>query len=89
MYNGRQITMEASARALLLDNSANVYVCGNAVPNSLLIKYSQGGGPITRKDIVPMQENVINQIKLYPNPAATQITIQNINNKMLGNLIDL
>ena len=72
--------------ALLLDNSANVYVCGSAAPNSLLIKYSQGGGSITRKDIVPMQENVMNQIKLYPNPAANQITIQNINNKMLGDL---
>lgn len=79
-YNG------GVARALLLDNSENVYVCGAAIPNSLLIKYSQGGGPITRKDIVPVQENVMNQIKLYPNPAATQITIQNINNKMLGNL---
>jgi hypothetical protein len=74
-------------RALLLDNSANVYVCGTTPPNSLLIKYSQGGGPITRKDIVPVQENVISQIKLYPNPAATQITIQNMNSKMLGNLV--
>ena len=79
-YNG------GVARALLLDNSANVYVCGNAVPNSLLIKYSQGGGSITRKDMAPMQESSFTQMRLFPNPANNQITIQNSDNKILGTI---
>ena len=79
-YNG------GNARALLLDNSANVYVCGNAVGNSLLIKYSQGGASITRKDVDPMQESSFTQMRLFPNPANNQVTIQNSDNKMLGTI---
>ena len=72
------------SRALVLDNSANVYVSGSAASNSLLIKYSQGGGSITSKNIDPMQESSFTKMRLFPNPANNQLTIQNSENKMLG-----
>lgn len=79
-----------------LDASGNVYVCGRNIPNTLLIKYSQGGGgSIANKDrqlesrgeANTVTDKILNSIQLYPNPAVNQITIQNNNNDLLGSVI--
>ena len=52
----------------------------------VLITYTTPVGPVARHgNAIP--EIAANKILLYPNPANSQVTIQNKNNRILGNLI--
>ena len=71
-----------TSQNIQLDNSGNAFAGGSTSSSSFLIKYSQSGGPVTIRDIIPIEH--LNQVKLYPNPAINQVIIRNEENKVLG-----
>jgi hypothetical protein len=52
----------------------------------VLITYTTPVAPVARHgNAIP--EIAANKIVLYPNPASSQVTLQNTNNKLLGNVM--
>jgi hypothetical protein len=65
---------------------ADLVITSSGNDNMVLIRYTTPAPPVANRGII-QPETSLSKLFLYPNPATDQVTIQNSNNKILGDLV--